>query len=246
MVFEDFEPIFAEPKVYSSTHSSCPLSSILLHSFAPDTSHIVIHATDFHSHTWEARLSVPLLEDIRDIIGIGGSWSEFVDYFVASLKSEDLKLVLDANSNSNSDGVSNVKLVAQKSKGMPLITIPLTKLVDSTANEAISNLSLRLFKAYKNIKCSLVKEQECTSRLTNILEAEKERNETLQQQLEQRHKFQKISDSEKVGVSTNGPQNSPAAKPTARDTTKVKNRVVPVHRRTKVRGALLHDSDNDK
>ncbi|MED6156399.1 hypothetical protein PIB30_014150 [Stylosanthes scabra] len=193
MVFEDFEPIFAEPK--------------------------------------------------RDIIGIGGSWSEFVDYFLASLKSEDLKLVLEANS--NSDGISNVKLVAQKSKGMPLITIRLTKLVDSAANEAISNLSLRLFKAYKNIKCSLVEEQERTSRLTNIVETEKERNETLQQQLEQRHKFQKISDLEKVGVSTNGPQNSPA-KQTAHDTTKVKNRVVPAHRRTKVRGALLHDSDNDK
>ena len=37
----------------------------------------------------------------RDIIGIGGSWSEFVDYFVASLKSEDLKLVLEANSSSD-------------------------------------------------------------------------------------------------------------------------------------------------
>ncbi|XP_025689603.1 uncharacterized protein [Arachis hypogaea] len=207
MVFEDFEPIFAEPKVDFSGHRSCPLSSFLLHAYAPDTSHIVIHVTDFHSHTWEARFSVPLLEDIRDIIGIGGSWSEFVDYFVASLKSEDLKLVLEANS--SSDGISNAKLVAQKSKGMPLITIPLTKLVDSTANEAISNISSRLFKAYKNIKRSLVEEQERTSRLTNIVEAEKERNETLRQQLEHRHKFQKISDFEKVGVSTNGPQNSP-------------------------------------
>lgn len=37
----------------------------------------------------------------RDIIGIGGSWSEFADYFVTSLKSEDLKLVLEANSNSD-------------------------------------------------------------------------------------------------------------------------------------------------
>jgi hypothetical protein len=37
----------------------------------------------------------------RDIIGIGGSWSEFADYFVNSLKSEDLKLVLETNSNSD-------------------------------------------------------------------------------------------------------------------------------------------------
>lgn len=36
-----------------------------------------------------------------DIIGIGGSWSEFANYFVNSLKSEDLKLVLEPNSNSD-------------------------------------------------------------------------------------------------------------------------------------------------
>lgn len=53
-------------------------------------------------------------------------------------------------------GVSSAKLVAQKSKGMPRITIPLTKLVDASASEAMSNLSLSLFKAFKNIKCSLV------------------------------------------------------------------------------------------
>jgi hypothetical protein len=52
-------------------------------------------------------------------------------------------------------GVSSAKLIAQKSKGMPLITIPLTKLVDSGASEAVSNLSLSLFKAFKSIKCSL-------------------------------------------------------------------------------------------
>lgn len=37
----------------------------------------------------------------RDIVGIGGSWSEFVDYLIASLKSPDLKLVLEANSTSD-------------------------------------------------------------------------------------------------------------------------------------------------
>ncbi|XP_061346876.1 uncharacterized protein LOC133292479 [Gastrolobium bilobum] len=239
MAFEDFDPIFCEPKVERAAHSSCPLHPFLFHAYAPDSSHLVIHVTDFHSDTWEAQLSVSLLEDIRDIIGIGGSWSEFADYFVTSLKSEYLKLVLDANS--NSDGVSSAKLVAQKSKGMPLITIPLTKLVDSSGSEAMSNLSLSLFKAFKSIKC--VKEQEHSARL---IAAEKERNETIQQQLEQRKKFQKITDSEKAGVSINGLQNSPD-KQAARDTgsTKVKNRAVPAYRRTKIRGAQLHDSENE-
>ncbi|OIW17819.1 hypothetical protein TanjilG_02447 [Lupinus angustifolius] len=248
MVFENLEPIFGEPKVEWVGHSSCPLRPFLFHVYVPDSFHLVIHVTDFHSDTWGVHLSISMLEDIRDIIGLGGSWSEFADYFIDSLKSENLKLVLEANS--NSDGVSNAKLIAQKSKGMPVITIPLIKLLDSTANEAMSNLSLRLFKEYQSIKCSLVEEQEQSIRLTNLRAAEKytwiffcryhcqlidgypicqERNEIMQKQLEQRQKFQKISDSEKAGVSTNGQQNSPD-KQAARDT-KVKNRVVPTHRR---------------
>ncbi|KAL3021099.1 hypothetical protein AAZX31_05G180200 [Glycine max] len=85
-----------------------------------------------------------------------------------------------------------------------------------------------------------VSEREHSAR-TNMLAAEKERNEAIQ--LEQRQKFQKISNSEN-GVSTDGLQNSPD-KQAARDTgaTKVKNRKVPAYRRTKIRGALLHDSD---
>lgn len=39
----------------------------------------------------------------RDNIGVGGSWSEFVDYVIASLKSEDVKLVLERQS--KSDGI---------------------------------------------------------------------------------------------------------------------------------------------
>jgi hypothetical protein len=43
-------------------------------------------------------------------------------------------------------------LVGQKLKGMPLIFISLTKLVDSAASEAMANLSLELFKAFKNMR----------------------------------------------------------------------------------------------
>lgn len=37
----------------------------------------------------------------RDSIGIGGSWSDFIDYLIASVKSEDVKLVLEGHSNSD-------------------------------------------------------------------------------------------------------------------------------------------------
>lgn len=48
-------------------------------------------------------------------------------------------------------GAANAKLVAQKSKGMPVISISLTELVGSAASAAIMNLSLELFKAFKSI-----------------------------------------------------------------------------------------------
>lgn len=70
MAFEDFDPIFAEPKVEWTTHSSCPLRPFLFHAYAPDSSHLLIHVTDFHSHTFEARHSVSLLEDIVSILNL--------------------------------------------------------------------------------------------------------------------------------------------------------------------------------
>ncbi|CAL0302952.1 unnamed protein product [Lupinus luteus] len=47
-----------------------------------------------------------MLEDIRDVIGLGGSWSEFADYIIISLKSGNLKLVLEANSNFDGVGLT--------------------------------------------------------------------------------------------------------------------------------------------
>lgn len=34
----------------------------------------------------------------RDVTGIGGSWSDFLDYVLASIKSDDVKLVLEGDS----------------------------------------------------------------------------------------------------------------------------------------------------
>ncbi|CAJ1937791.1 unnamed protein product [Sphenostylis stenocarpa] len=310
MAFEGFDPIFSKPKVEWASQSSCPF---FVHVYAPDSSHLVIHVTNI-CDAWEARLSLSMLEDIRDSVGIGGYWSEFADYFITSLKSQDLKLVLETDSNSDVYGiklcedcfgdllkimmshvvkcchgvnckvvdygvdnlrgkkpkscgmyvvklwlfvvllmlqyvkwgcclaildyllscfsVSHAKLVAQKSKGMPLITIPLTKLADSTAMEVKLNFCSSLFDAFKikSMECSLVKEREHSAR-SKMLAAEKERNEMIQ--LEQRQKFQKISDLEN-GVSSEGLQNSPD-KQAARDagSTKVKTRKVPAYRRQK-------------
>ncbi|KAL6338822.1 hypothetical protein AAG906_023972 [Vitis piasezkii] len=54
-------------------------------------------------------------------------------------------------------GAAYAKLVAQKSKGMPLICFSLAKLENSAASEAMMNLSLELFKSYKNMQNLFIK-----------------------------------------------------------------------------------------
>ena len=53
-------------------------------------------------------------------------------------------------------GAAYAKLVAQKSKGMPLISISLAGLADAAAKEAVANLSLGLYKAFKNLHSLLI------------------------------------------------------------------------------------------
>ncbi|XP_048335185.2 uncharacterized protein LOC125423812 [Ziziphus jujuba] len=247
MGLEELEPIFGEPKVEWAGKGSAPSSRFVLYVHGADPSHLRIVVTDFHSNTWEAVRSALQLEDMRDDIGIGGSWSEFMDYVMASIKSQDAKLILEGGLNT----VLNAKLVAQKSKGMPVISISLTGLVGSAASAAIANLSLELYKAFNSIHDSYREEQERSSQLTKALAAEKERNENIQSQLEQyskRQKLQRISSSGKADVSSllnNGLENSPEEQaPSDTASTKVVNRVVPAYRRARVRGVLLQNTED--
>ncbi|PON33766.1 U2 small nuclear ribonucleoprotein auxiliary factor-like protein [Parasponia andersonii] len=253
MGFEDLEPVFGEARVEWVSKQSGPSDRFLFHVHAPDPSRLTIHITDFHSNsTWEAVRSVMQLEDMRDDLGIGGSWSEFMDYVLASFKSRDVKLILDGHSESD-NGPAYAKLVAQKTKGMPVISIPLTKLTGSAASAAIANLSLQLFKAFKSTHELYVEgEQDRSIRLTKMISAERERSESIQSQLEQyskRQKLQKTNSSDNAGVSSllNNALQSPE-KQAARDTgsTKVASRVVPAHRRARVRGVLLQDTEDNE
>lgn len=54
-------------------------------------------------------------------------------------------------------GATSAKLVAHKSKGMPLISIPLGRLKNSSADDAKSNLSFELFNAYKGQRDDIVR-----------------------------------------------------------------------------------------
>ncbi|OMO56106.1 hypothetical protein COLO4_35773 [Corchorus olitorius] len=253
-VLEEFEPIFGEPKVEwaGSCSNSGRSSGFLFYVHSPDSSRLRILVSDFRDTTWESVRSVLQLEDLMDSVGIGGSWSEFIDYLVASIKSEDVKLVLEALPNSTE--TKSAKLVAQKSKGMPRISFSLTKLTGSTATDAMANFSFELFKAYKGLQQLFMQEQERCLQLTKVISAEKEKNETVQSQLElnsKRHKLQKMMNSlDKSDVSASAMANglNSPDKQAARDATptKVTKRVVPAYRRAKGRGVVLQDSEDEK
>ncbi|GMN19052.1 hypothetical protein TIFTF001_042811 [Ficus carica] len=252
MELEDFQPIFGEPGVECSGNDLVPSRPFLFHVHAADPSHLAFHVTDFHSSTFEALLSVFQLEDMRDDVGIGGSWSEFMDYVTSSLKSRDVKLVLSGHSNSDT-GAAKAKLVAQKAKGMPVISISLGKLTGSAASSAIADLSFQLFKAFKTThELYMEGEQERSIQLQKVILAEREKSESIQRQLEQYSKRQKLPKTNSpnkdiVSASLNNGLQSPE-KQAARDagSTKVTSRVVPVYRRARVRGVLLHDTEDDE
>ncbi|XP_038997736.1 uncharacterized protein LOC120122683 isoform X2 [Hibiscus syriacus] len=249
-VLEEFEPIFGQPKVeWTGSNSGLGQSSeFVFYLHSPDPSHLRICVTDFRDATWESVRSVSQLDDMRDSVGIGGSWSDFIHYILASVKSEDVKLLLEALPDSND--TKSAKLVAQKSKGMPRISFSLTKLTASAASDAMANLSLELFKAFKGLQHLFIQEQERCLQLKIMLSAEKEKNETIQSQLElnsKRQKLQKTMNSlDKADVSAPG-QSSPD-KHAAQDPSpaKVTKRAVPARRRAKGRGVVLQDSENEK
>lgn len=243
MELKDFEPLFGEPKVEWS--ATTPIRAFLFQVDAPDSSHLRFHATDFFSSTFAAVRSIEQLDDMRDNIGIGGSWSEFLEYLVNSMKFGDVKLLLEGKSKSD-HGPESARLIAQKSKGMPRISISLHKRVGNDANETMATLSLDLHKSHQRNHKLLLQEKEGRDRLTKKLSAEQEKSEHVQKQLDglhypKRHKSQNIPDSDNSSLHhasdvqmDQNPSQMKAAK-----------RVVPAHRRSKVRGALLRDTEDD-
>jgi len=228
---EKFEAIFGEVVPERSEPGSGLLRRCLFHVYASDSFHLTVHVTDFVSGVWTTILSISQLDDMRDTVGIGGSWSEFLDYTVASLKSDYVKLLLGDNTASNAV-VETARLVSQKAKGMPRVIIPLTKMVDSSANEAMANLSLELFRAFKS-KRHLQGEVSSSAAATD----EKDKRDSTHNQLEQ-HSSGKL---DVLAPATDNRLDSPAKQA---NTTKPAKRV-PARRRARKRGALLQDSEDE-
>ncbi|CAN4111942.1 unnamed protein product [Withania somnifera] len=245
MGFDEMEPIFGRVIAEWSAPHKTPLKPFLFHvgGLPSDPSTLRVFATDFHSNTWHALKSTQELEDMRDRTGIGGSWSDFVDYLIAALKSEDVKLVMDGQSKVG--GAAHAKLVAQRAKGMPRIAISLSKLVDAAATDVMANLSLELYKTFTNVHNLLKAEQKRCCQLTNALSEEKEKNETSQKQLDALYpKRRKMTASDTATISSS--LESPAKQAAQLPSSKVTSRVVPAHRRARQRGVLLHDTEDER
>ncbi|KAK9135032.1 hypothetical protein Syun_014362 [Stephania yunnanensis] len=271
--FGGLEPIFGEAaNAQSGSHP------FLFHVHALDASRIRIHVTDFHSHTWEALLSVQQLEELRDNIGIGGSWSEFLDYFISSLKSDTVKLVVvkkrpgemvdnHSVSEAGSSDETIARLTAHKSKGMPLLSISLERLMNSSANDAMSNLSLELFKAFKSRCNGTIKEDGSLDKLSKKFSTEQSysSNETQEKDvriqngpdvspLSKKQTIPKFDLSDKVlhagkkldsvSVSAMDYSLDNQSIPDSSPSKVSKRRTAPAYRRAKVRGAILDDNEN--
>ncbi|KAL3615909.1 hypothetical protein CASFOL_040203 [Castilleja foliolosa] len=236
MSFEEMDLIIGRviPEWSPSSPHTTPSSPFLyrVHRHGSDHSALQVIATDFQSNTLQAIKSRQQLDDLRDDIGIGGSWYEF--------------------GSSKSGGADHAKLIAQKAKGMPRVSFSLSKLVGGAAGEAMANVALELYKEFNQVKSSLIEEQQSKYQLTKVVAAEQEKNVTLQKQLDlvlysRKHKSQKIndreiSDSTSVLVSQGSSDKHAVQDPNSR---KGANRVVPTHRRSKVRGAVLNDIEDD-
>jgi len=68
--FEEFEPIFDEPRIEwskNSNPSSGLMGQFLMRIFAPDYNHLKIQVTDYHSNTFEDAKSVMQLDDLVSV-----------------------------------------------------------------------------------------------------------------------------------------------------------------------------------
>ncbi|XP_076949760.1 uncharacterized protein LOC143622526 [Bidens hawaiensis] len=294
MELTNFEPLFGEPKVDDSS----AVRPFLFQVHAPDPCQLRVHVTDFFATSFEALRSIQQLDDMRDETGVGGSCSDFLQYLVHSIKFGDVKLVFEGQSKSN--GPDSARLIAQKSKGMPRISVSLIRLVGTAANEAMAKLSIDMYKFYKSNHKLLLEEQEGRHQLTKKLSAEQfklcidsrcwcmvywyyllfsvladhknlficfqlqisntlftvlcvchvvyqEKSERMQKQLDgllysSRHNSQKAPDKLASVTSSDISERQSDQNPSPM---KAPKRAVPAHRRSKVRGVLLQDTEED-
>ncbi|PNT67827.1 uncharacterized protein LOC100833501 isoform X1 [Brachypodium distachyon] len=152
---------------------------VLFRAHARSAAALRVVATDCHSLAWDCSLSVADLEDLRDDVGIGGSWSDFLDYLKSSLSSGAVKLLFAADQLQNSPGADGAKIVATKAKGLPRITIALSRVTGAAVSDVVAEFSLALYASYRTMQEHASRDQQRISQLMGSLSSERGTREEL-------------------------------------------------------------------
>lgn len=262
---EGFHPVFGEAKAELETAAPHALLPMIFFIHALNDGSLRLQITDFHANTWQAFKTLDQLEELRDEVGIGGSWHDFLSYLEAAFSSDNVRVVLGGPASSiGGYGATSAKIIAQKSKGMPRISISLEKLADPLTSDAMGSISVELFKAFKQKSDVLMTEQGRISQLTATLAVEKEKVEKLQKQLDtysfgNKKRGRKVVSSQSIPPSMLDTSNQVDAKTLLHTqipsesqshvldkpaTSRSRVRAAPASRRAKQRGAHLADDED--
>nr|CAD1838782.1 unnamed protein product [Ananas comosus var. bracteatus] len=234
----DSEPIFGEARRSGGRRGRRARRrlhlppALLFCARALDSSRFRVVVSDFHSLAWDRVLTVAELEDLRDDIGIGGAWAEFVDYLKSSLSSGDVKLILSGHPNVDSS-ITNAKLIAKKDKDSLKEQERSSRLTGLLSSEREKNdilqkqLDSLSFLSKRKMPKSKIPEKapSPSDTITNP-------DQVLVSEVQQPSEVLATASAE-----------VPASK--ASNPTKAGRRVAPVSRRARVRGVSLQDTADD-
>lgn len=183
--FEGFEPIFGAAEGQLVCATSGEALTFLFYLREGGSEHLVIHVTDFHANTWYAELSTEFLEDLKDEIGIGGPWEEFVQYVRAVFLSPNVKIHLKGSPSAMvHEGATSAILSGQKAERNPKLRFRLTKLHGTAASDAMGSISVEMFKVFRSQAASLSSEAALTTQMSTAYMQEKARADILQEKLD--------------------------------------------------------------
>lgn len=91
---EGFRPVFGEANAELETAAPHALLPMIFFIHALNDGSLRLQITDFHANTWQAFKTLDQLEELRDEVGIGGSWHDFLSYLEAAFSSDNVRVVL--------------------------------------------------------------------------------------------------------------------------------------------------------
>ncbi|KAH7439024.1 hypothetical protein KP509_04G041400 [Ceratopteris richardii] len=182
---ETFEAIFGQAEGSLEEAIPCALLPFVFLLHSSDGKSLRFHVSDFHSNTWQTIRTHELLEDLRDQVGIGGTWDDFIQYIRDAFLSENVKLILGGPASSiGGHGATTARVVAQKSRGMPRISLNLEKLTGSPAEDVMGLIMVELLKSYRHKSNALQIEEKNVCQLKEMVAKLKEETKTLQEQVD--------------------------------------------------------------